>query len=100
VLSFQILVGASANQLIELLDKRDNAEVISEKSALPFPEPVKMILQTIALLVILGIGIAGALALFAKNLSVEALLFLVIVLTCTALVVFVFYQLRWKKNRF
>jgi amino acid permease len=96
--SFLILI-ASSNRLPELLDKGATSSIISEKSSLPFPEPVKMVLQTIALLIILSFVIVAGLLIFSKKPSIEVFLLLVVVLTCAALVIFVFYNLHWKKNR-
>jgi len=97
MLSFQMLVGVCSNGLPELLDKGASSDIISEKSSLPFPEPVKMVLQTIALFVFLGMVIVGGLLIFSKNPSIETLVFLVFGLTCAALVILVYYNLVWKK---
>ena len=95
--SFQMLAGVSFNGLPELLDEGVNSSIISEKSSLPFPEPVKMVLQTIALFLILGLVIVGGLLIFSKKPSIETFFFLVVGLACAALVIFVYYNLVWKK---
>jgi amino acid permease len=97
MLSFQMLSWVSFNWLPKLLDERVISDTISEKSSLPFPEPVKMVLQTIALFLILGLVIVGGLLIFSKNPSIETFLFLVVGLACVALVIFVYYNLVWKK---
>ena len=97
MLSFQMIVGVSFNWLLKLLDEGVISGTISEKSSLPFPEPVKMVLQTIALFLILGMVIVGGLLIFEKNPSIETFLFLTVGLACAALVIFVYYNLVWKK---
>ena len=94
---FQVGAGFSSNRLPELMDNGVISDIISEKSSLPFPEPVKMVLQTIALFLILGLVIVGGSLIFSKNTSIETFVFLFVGLACAALVIFVYYNLVWKK---